>query len=397
MELLATPNDRLHGPFGPARGHSRRPSPWLRHGHRHRATTDTVLPLTQCYHARVTELLKKLGPLRLIALCSPIYLCGCQPAAEDPCSQFAPGPLTPFEIEVESAELSTLNLRAWVAGLTSPALEGRHAGEPGARAAAAWVAGQMTTLGLDSGESGFCRSFTLYGDGEDYNVIGHLSNGPSAGDRPVILVGAHYDGQGRHPAGQIYPGADDNASGVAALLEVARLAKRHPSASADTSAAETSSTETSTRPIDWVFVAFGAEEVGQLGARNFLADTSIELSRIELVINLDMVGRPLGPDAREAIGYLTFGERSQLIMPDLDQAARDAGVEIVSLEDFGDLKPMITDAEVLAQRLPTLLLSTALHSDHHRVSDTPDRVDYAQIRRASALVLALANIIVDHS
>ncbi len=245
----------------------------------------------------------------------------------------------------------------------------------------------MAGLGLDSlTEAGFCRGFTLY-DGKDYNVIGQLSNGSSGSDRPNILVGAHYDGQGRHPAGKIYPGADDNASGVAALLEVARLAKRQHS----------STEKTATSGVDWTFVAFGGEEVGQLGARSFLADASIDLAQLDLAIHLDMVGRPLGPDAQNAIGYLTLSKNTPPLAQALKQAANAAGVEIVSLEDFGALKPMITDAEVFSHRLPTLLLSTALHEDHHRVSDTPDRLDYDQIQRASQLVLALAGIIADRS
>lgn len=188
-----------------------------------------------------------------------------------------------------------------------------------------------------------------------------------------MVIAAHYDGQGLHPTGAVYSGADDNASGVAALLEVARVAQKRSTG----------------RPIELVFVAFGAEEVGQLGARRYLANPTTALSRVSWAINLDMVGRPLPQPPHHGIGFLTLGEGGAATAHRLQHSARQAELEILGLEDLGNLRPQRSDAEVLSQRLPTLLLSTALHGDHHQLTDTTDRIDYGQIERAARLVLAL--------
>lgn len=313
-----------------------------------------------------------------------LALCGCQSTVEDPCQQLTLQLPEQPAIEIASAEVSRHNLRAWVAGLTDPVLGGRHAGTPGARAAAVWLAGEMKRLGLDPGAAGYCQGFSTYGEAPDFNVVGRLAGNEAA---PRILLSAHYDGQGRHPNGRIFPGADDNASGIAALLEIARLVQQNRSGTAATG-------------VDWTFIASGAEEIGQLGAREVLADASLAAANVTVAINLDMVGRRPGKTPREtqsAIGYLALGEGSQTLVSAIEQAARRATVDVIALDDFGDAKPAITDAHVFSQRLSTLLLSTALHEDHHRLSDTPDRLDFDQIARTVTLTLALADIIAHRS
>ncbi len=332
---------------------------------------------TGCYHFGVIEPSPRRASLLILLL---VLLGAClRPSTEGAggvCGGAAPVVELPT-LDLRERGISHRNLRAWVELLASDPLGGRHAGYPGAREAAALLAAQMAELGLSPPPgAGYCQGFPFLG-GEDYNVISHSP--ASADGGPVILLGAHYDGQGAHPAGMLYPGADDNASGVAALLEVARLVAGRRSGGA--------------APVTWVFVAFGAEEGGQQGARAYLARPSIGLSRIELAINLDMVGRPLPGEESEAIGYLTLGGSTDETLSLLLAAAGAQDVEARSLESFGELRPMISDSEVLASRLPSLLLSTALHEDHHQLTDSPDRIDYGQIERAARLVLELADII----
>ncbi len=279
-------------------------------------------------------------------------------------------------LDLEAPGVSRRNLLAWVELLTAPDLRGRHAGDPGADVVAGLLAAEMNRLGLAPARSGsgHCRSFPLH-EGEDNNVLGYLPAEPEEGER-AILLSAHYDGQGVHPAGMIYPGADDNASGTAALLEVARLAARRAGDARTT----------------LIFAAFGAEEVGRLGARSLLADLAASRIRIDLAVNLDMVGRPYPGEAREAIGYLVPGGPPASILADLEAAALGQGIEIRPLESLGEQRPAISDAHELASRLPTLLLSTALHEDHHQLTDTPEKIDYGQVERAARLVLELADI-----
>ena len=323
-----------------------------------------------------------IGPRQLrLPLAGCLLLAACGPPASDvagPCAR--PAAIELPELELEAPDVSRHNLRSWVELLTSPRLRGRHAGEAGARDAAALVAAEMARIGLEPPPTGgagaaspdaYCRAFPFL-DAEDYNVVGHLA----PDDRgPVVIVGAHYDGQGVHPAGMIYPGADDNASGIAGLLEVARLAALRP-----------------VTGIAWVFVAFGAEEGGRQGSRAFLSAPTVAARRVELAINLDMIGRPL-PDGRgDAIGYLAAGDPAPSMLARLRAAAERSRLEILSLEALGERMPTISDAEVLAERWPTLLLSTALHEDHHQLTDTVEKVDFEQIERAVRLVLTMGSL-----
>ena len=292
--------------------------------------------------------------------------------------------MDPPRIDLASPGVSRQNLTAWIEWLSSPRLAGRHAGEAGADATAAVLASQMAAFGLTSPAAGYCRGFELLG-GPDYNVVGLAGPTAPASDSPVVLLGAHYDGQGMHPAGAIYPGADDNASGLAALLEVARLVTRQ----------RPSEDGARTSAIGWVFAALGAEEVGQVGSRAYLAAPSLDPSRIRLMINLDMVGRPWPGERRRAIGYQAMGPAREATVSALDRAAELAGVEVRPLAGLGELAPTISDARVFAARMPTLLLSTALHEDHHQLTDVPERIDYGQIERTVQLVLTLADILAD--
>ena len=106
-----------------------------------------------------------------------------------------------------------------------------------------------------------------------------------------------------------------------------------------------------------------------------------------------MVGRPWPGERGDAIGYLAAGGSPPATVARLRAAAAAAGVEVRSLEQTGELMPAISDAAVLATRLPTLLLSTALHEDHHQLSDTPEKIDFEQVERAVRLVLELGNMI----
>ncbi|MCP4661552.1 MAG: M20/M25/M40 family metallo-hydrolase [bacterium] len=281
--------------------------------------------------------------------------------------------------ELELGRISDENLRAWVELLAAPELRGRHAASAEAAAVAALLAEELAVLGLSPPFPGgsFCHSFPILGT-RDQNVIAHLSGAPPGEARPVVLIGAHYDGQGVHPAGSAFPGADDNATGVAALLEVARLARqRHPQ-----------------WRVDLVFAAFGAEETGQMGSGAYAAEPSVPLSRVVLMINLDMVGRPLPGARADAIGFLAQGSESERVREFLEQAGTTAGVAIRNLADldeegFGEPGSMRTDASVFSPRVPTLFLTTGTHADHHELTDTPDRIDYEQVARAAKLVLAL--------
>lgn len=288
-------------------------------------------------------------------------------------------PLQAAHFDRLSAQVSRNNLQASVNVLANPALGGRGAGTPSNRRVANWIAGRFASYGLSSPpEADHCLPFER-DQIRDQNVVAHLlrSGDPNA---PVVLVGAHYDAQGEKDT-DVFPGADDNASGVAALLEIARLSAMRK-----------------TGP-DMVFVAFGAEENGLLGAKAYVEAPSVPLSRIMLMINLDMVGRPMLdgspmrffiPRADETIGYV-IGNRDK---PKTDEllhraAAREdrplIGIPEIVLTRLG----FASDSVPFSPHVPTIFLSTGDHADYHRPTDTPEKLDFEQLARAARLTLAI--------
>jgi aminopeptidase YwaD len=186
------------------------------------------------------------------------------------------------------------------------------------------------------------------------NVVGLL---PGRGAE-AVLVGAHYDHLGlgsfgsldASPEGKVHHGADDNASGVAGLLE---LARRFAAAG----------------PLErsLVFVAFGAEELGTLGSSHFVKNPAPGLDRIVAMANLDMVGR-LREDGLDVHGTGTSPSWRTLV----EEANRRPGLKLRIHE--GGYGPS-DHAPFYAAGLPVFFVFTGAHEDYHRPTDTADRVN----------------------
>lgn len=194
---------------------------------------------------------------------------------------------------------SEKNLRSHVAYLASDKLEGRRTGETGATSAAGYAANVFARLKLKggvkttTGKSSFLQPFAyaprnakgeVVADAkvlEAYNVVGILEGRDAVLKNEAIIIGAHYDHLGKGGMGslavnstEIHHGADDNASGVAAMLELAR---------------QFAKAKNNRRTI--IFIAFGGEEEGLLGSKFYTANPSFPLEKTVAMINLDMVGR----------------------------------------------------------------------------------------------------------
>ena len=212
--------------------------------------------------------------------------------------------------------------------LSDPALEGRRTGAPGGLKARAWVEAQFATIGLTpSGSSGYRQPFEfehrsvggMFVPGRPFrttisdaaNVIGKVA-GTASGAR-AIVVSAHYDHLGVRD-GITYPGADDNASGVAVLLAIARRLRAAPPR----------------HPV--LLVAFDAEELGLRGAQALVGSSLLPASAAALNVNLDMVSRN---DANEIFAAGTYHTPS--LKPMLDDVQRRSAVKIL----FGHDRPMV--------------------------------------------------------
>jgi Zn-dependent M28 family amino/carboxypeptidase len=186
-----------------------------------------------------------------------------------------------------------------------------------------------------------------------------------------IILGAHFDHLGHSPtwamdrdAGFVLrPGADDNASGTAAVLDLARRF-------ADRAAK---------RSI--LFVNFDAEEVGLVGSRAFLARTAIPRTAMSFMINLDMVGRLRGDRLFVASRPMTPGLRAIF-----DTAAKVVGIrlQLVTSDDRSD-QASFEDEGVAAAGL-----TTGMHADYHKATDVPNRLNMEGLSR----VVDLAEFVV---
>jgi hypothetical protein len=261
-----------------------------------------------------------------------------------------------------------------VAYLASDALGGRRTGDGGNDSAAIWLSGRLLEAGLAPGGDGgsWLQHWTVGSTAgtrqaglegrRTANVVGVLSGaGPLAGQ--AVVIGAHFDHLGTGPFGSLAPdsvgavhnGADDNASGAVAVLEVARILAVRRSRAAVRSA----------RAV--VFVLFSGEEQGALGSAWYAEHPVFPLDSTIAMLNFDMVGR-LRERRLLALGARSAGEWPAL----LDSVNAAHGLD---LRASGDGWGPSDHASFFARRRPVLHFFTDLHEDYHRPSDDAERIN----------------------
>jgi len=206
------------------------------------------------------------------------------------------------------------------------------------------------------------------------NVVGVLPGSETALRDQAIVIGAHYDhvGVGGHLSvspervGQIHNGADDNASGTSAIIEMARVA----------------AADKSRFPRSLVFVAFAGEERGLLGSAHYTTVPPIPIDGTWAMLNLDMVGRAGG--SVDVSGL----EVSPSMEQDLKAASKAVGSLGIRREGPGAGRS--DDSSFLDRRVPAINFFTGFHGDYHRPSDDWERVDLPGTSQVATLALELA-------
>ena len=276
-----------------------------------------------------------------------------------------------------AARIESARLTADVAALSAPAMQGRRTGTPGNKRAQAFILARFRELGLkplgESYEQKFSfehrtpKTTTAYPDAT--NLVATVRGTARPDD--VLLLSAHYDHLGV-VNGATYPGADDNASGVAILLQVAAYVARHP------------------LRHSVVFVAFDGEEQGLQGAKHFVAHPPIDLKRIRLMLNLDMVSRS-GTGSIVASGTAFDASLKDLV----NRAAAGRRLTVA----FGHDRPPSTpggEADWTHQSdqgpfhdagVRTLYYGVEDHADYHKPTDTADRIPRPFFSEVAELVL----------
>jgi hypothetical protein len=301
------------------------------------------------------------------------------------------GALAVFAAGASAQNGSARRVSSDVGFLAADAREGRGVGTAGLEAAAEYIAREFARIGLSQPwETGYFQEFTIdstapaavhtgIGGARVKNVVGVLpGRGLLAGQ--VVVIGAHYDHLGRGGAGSgsldpdsigvIHNGADDNASGTAALLEAARLLRGR--------------LQGDRRTV--VFVAFTAEEAGLIGSSHYVQHPVYPNDSTIAMINFDMVGR-LRDEKLLALGAETAGEFPALL-DSLNTSFK------FDLRASGDGWGRSDHASFYGAKIPVIHFFTDTHEQYHRVTDDPERINGAGIARvasyAADLTMALA-------
>ncbi|MGF1579157.1 MAG: M28 family metallopeptidase [Gemmataceae bacterium] len=284
----------------------------------------------------------------------------------------------------KSQEIKVNELKAHVYRLASPEFLGRRG--PGAARTAKHIAEMFKTIGLQPafGKSYFQPIPNYLRKKKDKLAKTFMGKNVGAvlpGSDPKfkdewIVLSAHFDHLGKR-GDTLFPGADDNASGVAMLLEVAErlaLSKERPK-----------------RTI--VFVSFDLEEVGLLGSQHFARNPPRDIKKLKFFATADMLGRSMANVMDEYVFVLGSESAKRLrhlinkVSPAKGLKIGRMGTDIIGTRsDYGPFRD---------RKIPFLFFSTGQHSDYHQPSDLPDRIDYHRLQKISSwigkLTLRLAN------
>lgn len=292
-----------------------------------------------------------------------------------------PGRIPTFECGFDAADV-----RPHVEYLASDALGGRPGGR--ARKAAQYIVRQFQAYELkplfvdEDGQASYLQKIpsSKRGDGPEA-ILGRNLGAVLPGSDPVlreqvIILSAHYDHLGTR-GGKIFPGADDNASGVSMMLEVAeRLAAR----------------ETAPRRTI-AFVAFDLEERMLFGSQWFAAHMPWPKEKVALFLTADMIGRSLGELDLPTV-FVLGSEHAPMLKGMLDDVGRPEGLSVARLGI--DLIGVRSDyGPFWNRKIPFLFFSTGQSSVYHTPQDVPETLDYQKLARVTGLihhvVLAAAN------
>ena len=280
--------------------------------------------------------------------------------------------LSPGRVPAASPEPELARLKAVVETLASPEYQGRR-GE-GGRKTAAYLVERFRALRL---EPLFDTSYTQpIPDREPGRVHGQNVGAVLRGSDPAlrdewVIVSAHYDHLGVRN-GVLYPGADDNASGVAMMLEVARSLVEAP--------------EKPKRSV--MFIGFDLEEIGLFGSRYFVEHAPVPLNRVALFLTADMIGRSLG-GVCEPYVFVMGTEHAPGLRPWIEQEARDRPVTagilgtdllLYSRSDYGPFR---------ARKVPYLFFSTGENPLYHTPDDTAETLNYPKLEAISRVILGV--------
>lgn len=259
--------------------------------------------------------------------------------------------------------------------LAADDMEGRFSGSDGERKALQYLEKEFKALKLTpKGEQAFQQQFPfkagVHGTGEEgkaHNAIAYLDN---QADK-TIIIGAHYDHLGfgengssldANPKGKIHNGADDNASGVAGVLELARYFSQNKVK----------------EKSNFLFICFSGEELGLYGSKYFTENPTIDMSKVSFMINMDMIGRL--PD-NKVISISGTGTS-----PVWEPLLKNVSTPLTIKTDSSGMGPS-DHASFYLKNIPALHFFTGSHSDYHKPTDDSEKINYGGEKEVLELII----------
>ena len=279
----------------------------------------------------------------------------------------------------QSDEKVIHDLRVDVVYLASDYLEGRETGKQGEKLAAEYIADRFEEIGLSpkGTEGSWYHAFDFKfnpnphaADGEartGMNVVGYIDNGAAT----TVVIGAHYDHIGMGEFGSrhtgepgIHNGADDNASGVAGMIRLADHLKN-----------------SELKSNNYLFIGFSGEEMGLFGSKKYVQNPTIELSTVNYMLNMDMIGR-LNEEKVLAVNGAGTSPAWKPILEKLDVdgikvKASDSGIGPSDHTSF------------YLEDIPVLHFFTGQHMDYHKPIDDSHLINFEGLKSVTDLMIAL--------
>ena len=264
-----------------------------------------------------------------------------------------------------------ITIKEDIAVLASDAYEGRETGTKGEQEAAKYLSKRFKDLGLEpKGTNGFFQTFSFKPKTDPHsevsyvtmaedstitgtNILGFINNNAEQ----TIIIGAHYDHLGFGSEGSLYRGkekaihngADDNASGVAVMLDLISKLKN------------------ANKSNNYLFMAFSGEEMGLLGSNYFVKNPTIDIKKANYMINMDMVGRLKADSTLAVYGVGTSPRFKQSLM------ANNTRFKLIEKES--GVGPSDHTSFYLSD-IPVLHFFTGQHEDYHKPGDDSDKLNY---------------------
>lgn len=283
-------------------------------------------------------------------------------------------------LDAQSLQDVIQDLRVDVVYLASDYLEGRETGKEGEQLAAEYIAGRFEEIGLSPKGSGgtYFQSFDFQYNPNPHgsnggeartgkNVAGYLDNGADY----TVIIGAHYDHLGyglfgSRNAGEpaIHNGADDNASGVAAMLRLAEYLKQGNATG-----------------NNYLFLGFSGEEMGLFGSKHYVGSPTVDLSSANYMINMDMVGR-LNEEKVLAINGAGTSPAWKEVLEQIDVAGISAKTTDSGIGPSDHTSFYLKD-------IPVLHFFTGQHTDYHKPVDDAHLINFEGLKDVTDYIIAL--------